>query len=175
MGLKCSICQHSRRKEIEKDLVAQKPNFSAIALKYKVDRGALRRHKDKGHISEKIARAAAVKDVAEAKTLRQQVEEVCEEIKTVLTRAKTAKNDELALKALKELRGTIELLLKAQGELPDGNVTVQILVQESNQLTDIFMEALRSEIDPETCRRVISYIERRRTAITATPANPATS
>ena len=48
-------------------------------------------------------------------------------------------------------------------------IDIKVLVQESNQMMEIFKEALRSELDPESIQRVVAYIEKR-TAALADPA-----
>jgi hypothetical protein len=41
-------------------------------------------------------------------------------------------------------------------------VDIQVILAESNMVTEIFMEALRNELDPESCQRVIGYIKKRK-------------
>jgi hypothetical protein len=45
-------------------------------------------------------------------------------------------------------------------------VDIQVLIQETQKMDEIIKEALRSELDPEACNRVIAYIEKCAAAIT---------
>ena len=49
-------------------------------------------------------------------------------------------------------------------------IDLQVILAESNTMIEIFMEALRNALDPESCKRVIEYIKNRKAAITANTA-----
>ena len=162
----CSICSHKKRNEIDSLLVIDGSSLRDIAGQYGVTKSALQRHTENGHVIKKIAKAAEVKEVKEALTLKERRQKLVERIDTCLTKAEEANDLKAFASLMREAREMLKMDMQIEGELPDGGVTVQVLIQESNMLTEIFMEALRSEIDPETCRRVIGYIQRRKAAIT---------
>ena len=115
MGLNCSICAHKQRKEIERLLLEPKPNFSAIARKFNADRGALKRHIP--HIVQKLTKAKEIKEVAQADSLLGQVKSLSARALSILSQAEGAGDLRTACAAIREVRGTMELLAKISGEL----------------------------------------------------------
>jgi len=166
MSKPCSICTSQRCGAIDKAVVLGEP-IRTIAHREGISRYALMRHIKGGHVAATIAKAKDAKEVTRANTILQQVDDLKKEFKDLMKIAKEDGDRDSFIKAGREVFRAIELLAKVAGELNgDGvQVTNQILIQESNQLTQIFMEALRSEIDPESCQRVISYLEKRRAAL----------
>jgi len=129
MGKKCVICAHKNQKEINKDLLVDKPNFSAISRKYfgsTAQRDALRRHKENGHIVQKIAKAAEAKIVTEADDLLSQVRSLSNRALSILSQAEGTGDLRTACSAIREVRATLELLLKVSGELKCDQPVVNI-------------------------------------------------
>jgi hypothetical protein len=151
VGLNCSICAHKKHKEIDKALVGEKPNFSAIARIFDVDRGALKRHLENGHVAEKIAKAAGAQEALDADDLLNEIHRIESTTETIITAAmattkkkvKTKEgiveidvppDHETALKGLARREKQIELKGKVlgafKGEKPpseSGKLTVKIL------------------------------------------------
>ena len=132
MGLKCSICAHPKRKEIDKALVGPKPNFSAIARIFGVKRDNLRRHLENGHVAEKIKKAADAQEALDADDLLKEIHETEEITKDIIKAAMGRKkkdrdtekevkdpDHETALKALARREKQIELKGKVLGAFKD--------------------------------------------------------
>ncbi len=130
MGQNCCICAHPKRKEIDRALVAPKPNFSAIARIFGTNRDSVRRHLEGGHVAEKIAKAAEAQEALDADDLLKEIHETEEITKTIIKSAmgqkKKVKIDgkitkipapdhEIAIKALARREKQIELKGKVLG------------------------------------------------------------
>lgn len=174
MGRKCSICAHPDRREIDSALLTG-GQVAKIAREYGVSRGALTRHRDHGHITDAIAKAAAAEAVALGATkkavtldrLTQEVEEIQVEVSflsrvqslldrslAVLDAAERENDLRAANGALREVRGNLELLGKATGELSSG-VTVNIIQSaEFKQVIAILQEELPDEYKERFANRL---------------------
>jgi hypothetical protein len=164
----CSICTHPDRVAIDKEIASDAPN-RRIATQYGLSEAAVRRHK-KDHLPDKLVKAAEAREIKEAGSLYDELMEVTKETKAILKEMRKKghdKDNRGALAALQRLEKQIELQSRLMGAIRPDQVTVQTIIQESNMVTDIFIEALRSELDPESCKRVVAYIQRRRAAIPA--------
>jgi hypothetical protein len=150
-GPKCTVCAHPRLKEINKALVGEKPNFSAIARIFDLKRDNVRRHLENGHIPEKIAKAAEAQEALDADDLLNEIHRIETTTETIITSAmsttkkkvKTKEgiveidvppDHEIALKGLARREKQIELKGKVlgafKGEKPpseSGKLTVKIL------------------------------------------------
>ncbi len=110
MGMTCNICNHSKRLQIDRDLVQGK-NYQIIANTYGVDWQAVRRHKE-NHLSRQLTQAYERKEMAESMNLLAHIEDILDKANSIFNRNYEQKRDGLALKALAEQRSTIELLAK---------------------------------------------------------------
>jgi hypothetical protein len=129
MGLKCSICAHEKRKEIDKALVAPDANFSAIARIFfgsTKQRDALRRHVEKGHIVAKITKAAQAQAALESDDLFGELQQIQKYQSTIFEEARKRKKDgffdpdnRLALEALRDQSRIVELKARIQGAFKD--------------------------------------------------------
>ncbi len=149
MGQNCCICAHPKRKEIDKALVAPKPNFSAIARIFDTNRDSVRRHLEGGHVAEKIKKAADAQEALDADDLLGEIKETERITKVIIQAAmdrkrtdkdkKTVKDPdhETALKALARREKQIELKGKVLGAFK-GDKPQSAPVQE---LTDEEVEA----------------------------------
>jgi len=140
-GQNCCICAHPKRKEIDRALVAPKPNFSAIARIFDTNRDSVRRHLENGHVAEKITKAAEAQEALDADDLLKEIHETEKITKDIITAAMTRKkifrtegggekevevpDHETALKALARREKQIELKGKVlgafKGDKPNGN------------------------------------------------------
>jgi len=134
MGQNCCICAHPKRKEIDKALVAPKPNFSAIARIFDTNRDSVRRHLEGGHVAEKIKKAADAQEALDADDLLKEIRETekitKDIIKAAMNRKKKVKSGDkekeekapdhdTALKALARREKQIELKGKVLGAFKD--------------------------------------------------------
>lgn len=126
MSRVCTICSHPQRAEIDRALIAGEP-CSTIAARYiTIGRMALQRHKA-DHISPTLARAQEVAEVARADSLLDQLRGLQERTLEILSRAEASGKLETALKAIREVRGNLELLAELLGRL-DRQPQVNLLV-----------------------------------------------
>ncbi len=110
MARACRICNHSKRLQIDRDLVQGK-NFQIIANTYDVDWQAVRRHKE-NHLSRQLTQAYERKEMAESMNLLARIEDILDKTNDIFDRSYAQKRDWLGLKALSEQRSTLELLAK---------------------------------------------------------------
>lgn len=121
----CTICSHAKRNEIERSILDGKSERS-IAKQYDVTAAAVHRHKENGHIQKRIAKAKAIKEVAQADTLLDQVKSLSERALSILSQAEGTGDLRTACSAIREVRATLELLLKVSGELKGDQPVVNI-------------------------------------------------
>jgi hypothetical protein len=131
MGRHCSICDHPRRGEIDKALVAGVP-YRAITGQKNITRSALLRHK-KHHLPRSLIRARQAKETASANNLLADVCNLKRRAERIFRKAEKSGDDRIALAALREARGTVELLAKLAGELQDGP-TINVLGSPQYQI-----------------------------------------
>ena len=121
----CSVCTHPDRAAIDAALVAATA-FPALAALYRVSQDALGRHKA-NHVPATRARARDAAEVAQADTLLDRLRALNRETADVLREAKTARDQELRLKAIARAEKQIELEGRLLGELREGQ-TVNVIV-----------------------------------------------
>jgi hypothetical protein len=136
----CTICTHDQRLEIDQALVSGAPN-RRIAARYHVTEQAIRRHKDT-HIPSTLAEAQAAHDTAHADDLLSQVHDL--QRRTLVLLAKAEKEDKLALAlaAIRESRGNLELLAKLEGKLREQQTTNIIIAPQWLELRTVIIGAL---------------------------------
>jgi len=112
--MKCAICTHSRRTEIDR-LLVDKVSLRDIAGQTGTTKSALSRHSS--HIAVALTAAKEVEKVANAETLLEQVRGLVQRTTGIMEKAEHAGNLQTALQAIREMRGCMELLGKLSGEL----------------------------------------------------------
>jgi hypothetical protein len=113
MSRVCQICNHPKRIDIDRDLVSGK-SLTIIANSYGVDWQAVRRHKE-GHLSRQLVQAYEKKSEAWAMDLLDHLRDIVNKAEAIFQRnydKNTTPSDIVALNALREQRGTFELLAK---------------------------------------------------------------
>jgi len=113
MAMACKICNHPKKLEIDRMLVAGK-SYQMVANKYGVDWQAVRRHKE-NHLSRQLVTAMAKKELTESMDLLSRIEKIISRAEKIFRRnysKNTTTGDNLALKSISEQRSTIELLAK---------------------------------------------------------------
>jgi hypothetical protein len=158
MPLTCSICKHTQRVNIEKDLLGKRP-LRHIATQFGTSTGALQRHRP--HISKALARAQVAKEISNACSVLQDVrighergEELFSAALAILERATTMQDHRLALGAIRvagdalgQARGYVELRAQITGELrntaPQPEKTIEQIREELTQMiTELFAPEL---------------------------------
>lgn len=135
----CSICRHPEREAIDAALVAGE-SFRNIAQRFGPSATALHRHKSE-HVAVAMAKATEAETVA-ADDLLAQVGMLQTKALGILNRAEAAGSLNVALMAIREARGNVELLAKLTHQLSD-RPTVNVLVAaEWLQVRAVLLEAL---------------------------------
>jgi transcriptional regulator with XRE-family HTH domain len=110
MSPACTICNHPRRLEIDREL-AQGKSHQGLARRYGVDAQAVTRHAQ-NHLARQLVQAYERKELAESMNLLGRIEGILTKATNIFDRNYAKGKDGLALKALGEQRCTIELLAK---------------------------------------------------------------
>jgi hypothetical protein len=122
---RCTICTHAEREVIEQALLAGQP-FRAVAVRFGTSATALFRHKQ-DHLPVALLSAQGAAEIAHGDNLLEQVRTLQSKTHAILARAEAAGQLTVALQAVREARGCLELLAKLLGELSQGT-TVNILL-----------------------------------------------
>jgi len=125
MGRTCTVCAHAERHAIDTALVGGGV-LRDIAGQYSLTKSAVERHKAE-HLPVALAAAAGAEETRQALDVRQQLRTINAAALTVLRDARTARDGELALKAIDRIHKQIELQAKLLGEL-DERPVVNVLV-----------------------------------------------
>jgi hypothetical protein len=128
----CSVCVHPERALIDQALIAGQTN-RFIAVQFSLSATAVQRHKD-NHMPASMALASQAAEVARGDSLLDQVRCLQARALGILEKAEQANDLRMALMAIREARGTLELLARLQGELQD-TTTVNVLVASPEWLT----------------------------------------
>ncbi len=140
MPRRCTICRHKQRAEIDKALVARQP-FRTIADRFGVSKTALIRHHD-DHVPAALVRAQEATEAAQADNLLAQVVDLRGRAIGILDTAVATDDLRVALGAIREARGCLELLGKLAGQIQAGP-TVNILISAEWQgLQTVILKAL---------------------------------
>jgi hypothetical protein len=126
----CTICGHPKRNEIDQALVASGP-LRRIADQYLVSKTSLIRHKV--HVSKIIGDARKAREIERGENLVEQAHSLHARALGILERAEAVGHLETALRAIREVRGILELLGK-KGQ----NEPVRVI----RSMTDLTIEEL---------------------------------
>ena len=139
MPRRCTICTHKSRAKIDQALVERR-SFRDIAGQHGVSKSALGHHDD--HLPAALVKAQEASEAAQADALLAQVVDLRDKALDVLDTAQGSADLRVALGAIREARGCVELLAKLAGQLKDAP-TVNILVSAEWQgLQAIILQAL---------------------------------
>ena len=119
----CTICTHPKRAEIDAALIQSEP-LRNIVERCSVSMGSLFRHQQK-HVAQTIALAKQAKNIEIGENLIGQARSLHARALGILERAEAAGQLDTALKAIREVRGILELLGKLDGQLADRGPTAQ--------------------------------------------------
>ena len=125
MSRTCTICTHTKRREIDRALVAGEP-YRSIAKHFGASAPAVLRHR--GHLPQRLVRAQEAKEISNAGTLLDQIKSLQAKTLELLHTAETKEDVRGAGYLVAQARGNLELLCKMAGELAGDGTTVNILV-----------------------------------------------
>jgi hypothetical protein len=152
----CTICAHPERAAIDKALV-ENDSLRAVAKCFGRSTAAMFRHKT-DHLPAALVKAQDAHAVAQADDLLAQVRDLQRRSLDILKKAEDAGDLRVALAAIGQARGNLELLARLLGELQDQQVAVQVLVTSPDwlRLRAAIMAAL--EPYPAACQAVAEAI-----------------
>lgn len=134
--MKCKICSHPKRLEIDKRLVSGHL-LSMLSLQYNVPTSSLIYHRN-NHLSRQLTQAYKHKTLAESMNLAQRIDSIIHRAEIIFQRNFDGGRDITALKALSEQRATIDLLAR-----------IAQYLHEANQEDDAQAEARRQREEQE--------------------------
>ncbi len=140
----CTICTHPERDAIDKALAVAN-NLREMSAKFRVSEDALSRHKA-AHVPLLLAKAEETRQVEHAKDVVAHALDVVEQLKiinrstlAILEEARTARDHDLALRAIDRVQRQIELQARLLGDLePEGSVTINV----NAELVQVLLAAL---------------------------------
>lgn len=144
----CTACLHPDRPEIDHALV-RGTAYRTIAKQYGLSDSAAFRHQ-REHLPKLLAEAAEAEEVAHADTLLAEVRSLHARTLSLLDAAEQAGDLSVALRAIREARGNVELLARLAGELQEGT-TVNVLV--TPQWVEVRTVILRA-LDPHPAAKL---------------------
>jgi len=139
----CQVCSSNSRLEIDRQLVQGK-SYSGIAREYDLDEQAVRRHAQE-HLSHQLVSAWQKKEALQGLDLLGEIEDLLQRTKAILTKAEDKKHYALALSAIKEARGTYELLSKIAFTLHQAKMAELELEHERTGQTEVEAREAQAE------------------------------
>lgn len=147
MANKCSICTHSKRLEIDREIV-KGGALPKIAKIFGVRYHSLYTH-SKEHIARQLSQAWNKKEVEESFNLLSKIDDIITKSERIFDRNYKAKKDGIALKALDSQRNTIQLLANISYSLHQAKLTeLEIMKQKAGETDqeqiDQFQDGLKN-------------------------------
>ena len=125
-GRPCSTCSHEDRNEIDRQLLKPNVTMSEISRIYGIHPRNLCRHRQL-HLSALLKTVAAQQvvdgEVARGGSLLDQVGALGQRAMAILLKAENATQHDIAIKAIREARGCLELQAKLDGQIAEGGTT----------------------------------------------------
>ena len=126
MGRACTVCEHPDRDAIDAAITCG-DSCRAIGARFGVSASAVSRH-SQGHLSAALAAMRTAEQDDRRASLLDRIEGLIDRAETLYHAASEEGKASQALAVLKELRGLLELLGKASGELNERpEVTINLL------------------------------------------------
>ena len=119
----CTICGHPKRTEIDTALL-RSDSLRNVVEHFSVSIGSLFRHRQR-HLPVTIAHAKEARETEMGENLMEEARRLHARALGILGKAEAAGQLETALKAIREVRGILELLGKLDGQLEERSPTVQ--------------------------------------------------
>jgi hypothetical protein len=143
----CKVCRHENVKEINKAII-EGATLQSLADKYGLHISSLSRHKP--HIADVIRSASVICDAQEGASVLQRIDDLLQRANLLLDKAEDSGDVKTALIAIREVRGTLELLGKASGQLAPEKILIQV-----EPVINTLIMILKQEIqDPVTIQRI---------------------
>jgi len=130
MTMQCKICSHSKRLEIDREVV-RSGNLAKIAKEFGLPYSSLYAHAQ-NHVTRQLATAWEKKEMEESFDLLNRIDSIISRTEKIFKRNFDAQKDSLALKALDSQRNTIELLAKISYSLHQAKLAEVELMREQS-------------------------------------------
>ena len=153
----CTVCTHPQKEEINQLLVAGTASRN-IAARFGASASAVFRHKQ-DHLPTTLVAAAEARGIAHGASLLDQLRGLQERASQILDEAANSGDLRTALMAVREARGCVELIGKANGELIERHAHLHAHTEVSPDLIERFDKTLREYT--EEMRRVKPIIHER--------------
>ena len=145
MPRSCTVCAHDESHVINVALVSREP-YRDIARRFGVSKDALKRHSGE-HIPKLLVEASRAMEVCEADGLLGRIEGLHRRTLAVLETAEESGELRTALAAIREARGTLELVGRITKELDERPVTNVLVSPEWLELRTVTVTALEPHSD----------------------------
>jgi len=139
MSRTCTICTHQQHEDIDNQLINGE-SYRDIAGRFSLSRSALSRHKE--HLPSALTKAKKAAEISQADDLLAQVRDLQTRALNILDAAEGSGNLKIALIAIREARGNLELLGKLAGELQAGQVVNVLVSPQWIILRSVILESL---------------------------------
>lgn len=148
----CKICSHPDRLKIDQAIVSG-TSLKEISRRFNVTYDSLYRHAQ-DHLTRQLTKAWQIKSLHEDNKLIEKIDSIISRAEVIFQRNFDAGKDSVALKAISEVRTTIELLSKISYQAHQAKMAEQELLmqQEKQQSSDdswSYIEALHVLNDAE--------------------------
>ncbi len=127
MTMKCIICSHPKRLEVDRKIV-NRANLSQLAKKFELSYNSLNNHA-RNHVSRQLAQAMEKKQLATDFDLLSRIDKILVRSENIFQRNYDAKRDGMALKALSEQRSTFDLLARISYQLHQAKLAEAELIR----------------------------------------------
>ena len=155
MSRTCTICKHPSRDEINQALLGNESSRS-IAGRWSVSKTALLRHKA-GHLPAAVVQAAAAEEQVSSGKLLERLTALNRETASILREARTANDNQLALKAIARVEKQLEFEGRLLAKLESATDSVTMLPEWQ----DLRLEILKAlEPHPAARQAVVRAISR---------------
>lgn len=140
MSRHCTICDDPRRAEIDAALVSER-GYRAVAKRFGLSESATYRHRAE-HLPESLMMAREAGEIARADSLLGDLRSLHERTVRILCEAENAGDLRVALQAVREARGNMELMAKLVGHIGEGSRITVNVGQEWPSLRSKILDAL---------------------------------
>ena len=160
MVLKCSVCKHPKRAEIDRLLLSGEGTNRSIAKDYGLNHNAVQRHRSR-HIAPALVKAKEHREIVEADSVMSDVVMLRARGIALLDMAESSGDIRTACTALREVRGVIDLLARVTGEL-ESNTKLEVNIFNNSTWIDIRTDVINAlRPFPEAKQAVVSALEGR--------------
>lgn len=135
MPMPCSVCHHPDRDAIDRHL-AQGGLNRRVATAHSLTESSVRRHRA-NHLPATLLKAHEAAEVSRADDLLAQVQALLDRALAILSRAEEAGDHRTSLSAIREARGTLELLGRLTGELQGAQAVAVAHVEVETRAAEV--------------------------------------